>query len=184
MDLLTALSQTFDHTHRVIAGVRADQTGNPTPCAEWDVHALLGHALGVVAGIGSAVRGDAPPADEAGFVLADDAAAQFRSLADSTLAAWTDVDLTSEINIGAGPMPGSAALSINLVDTSTHAWDIARATGQPEDLPEELAALVLGICHGFVTDEIRGFAGFDPAVPVSADASSTTKLVAFLGRKP
>jgi uncharacterized protein (TIGR03086 family) len=184
MDLLTALSQTFDHTHGVIARVRSDQMGNPTPCTEWDVSALLGHALGVVAGIGGAVRGDAPPADGPGFVLADDAAAQFRSLADSTLAAWTKADLTSEINIGAGPMPGTAALSVNLLDTSTHAWDIARATGQPEDLPEELASLVLGICQGFVTDEIRGVAGFDPAVAVSADSSSTTKLVAFLGRKP
>jgi uncharacterized protein (TIGR03086 family) len=184
MDLLSALSQTFDHTHGVIAGVRADQMGNATPCTEWDVQALLGHALGVVAGIGGAVRGDPPPADGAAFVLADDAAAQFRSLADSTLAAWTKADLTSEINIGAGPMPGSDALSINLLDTSTHAWDVARATGQPADLPEELAALVLGICQGFVTDEIRGFAGFSPAVAVSDAASSTTKLVAFLGRTP
>ena len=70
------------------------------------------------------------------------------------------------------------------MDTSTHAWDLARATGQPEDLPAELASLILEICHSFVTDEIRNFAGFAPAVGVSADASSTTKLVAFLGRKP
>lgn len=184
MELLTALAQTFDHTHGVIAGVRADQMANPTPCTQWDVHALLGHALGVVAGIGGAVRGDAPPPDGAQFVLADDPAAQFRSLANSTLAAWTRADLTSEINIGAGPMPGSAALSINLLDTATHAWDIARATGQPEDLPADLASLVLEVCQTFVTDEIRGFAGFDPAVAVPADASSTTKLAAFLGRRP
>ncbi len=184
MDLLPALAQTFDHTHAVIARVRADQMTNPTPCTEWDVQALLGHTLGVVAGIGSAVRGDAPQPDGPGFVLADDAAAQFRSLADSTLAAWTGTDLASEVNIGAGPMPAAAALGINLLDTATHATDIARATGQPSELPGELADFVLGICQGFVTDEIRGFAGFHPAVAVPADASSTTKLVAFLGRNP
>ena len=121
MELVNALSQAFDHTHGVIAGVRADQMGNATPCSEWDVQALLGHAIGVVAGIGGAVRGEAPPADGAGFALADDAAAQFRSLADSTLAAWKTADLDQEINIGAGPMPGAAALSINLLDTATHA---------------------------------------------------------------
>lgn len=184
MDLLTALAKTFDHTHGVIAGVRADQMADPTPCTQWDVSALLGHAFGVVAGIGGAVRGDAPPPDGAGFVLADDPAAQFRALADRTLAAWTNADLAGEMNIGAGPMPGSAALSINLLDTATHSWDIARATGQPEDLPDDLASLVLEICQGFVTDEIRTFAGFDPAVTVPADASATTKLVAFLGRTP
>ena len=184
MDLLTALSQTFDHTHRVIAGVRADQISNATPCTEWDVKALLGHALGVVAGFGGAVRGDAPPAGDAAFVLADDPAAQFRGLADATLAAWKKADLNSEINIGAGPMPGTAALSVNLLDTSTHAWDIARATGQPEDLPEELATLVFGICQGFVTNDIRKLAGFAPVVALADNASTTSKLVAFLGRKP
>jgi uncharacterized protein (TIGR03086 family) len=184
MELLTALAQTFDHTHAVIAGVRADQMTNATPCTEWDVQALLGHTLGVVAGIGGGVRGDEAPADKSSFVLADDPAAQFRAIADGTLAAWRQADLDSEINIGAGPMPGTAALSINLLDTSTHAWDIARATGQPDELPEELASLVLGICQNFVTDELRGFAGFHPAVDVPDDSSTTAKLVAFLGRQP
>ncbi len=183
MELRAALTQTFDHTHGVIAGVRADQMGNATPCTEWDVKALITHALGVIAGIGSAVRSEAPK-ERAAFALDGDPAAQFRALADGTLAAWKNVDLNSEINIGAGPMPGSAALSINLLDTATHSWDIARATGQSEALPEELAALIFGICQGFVTDEIRSFAGFRPAVPVSADANSTLKLVSFLGRKP
>jgi uncharacterized protein (TIGR03086 family) len=185
MDLLTALAESFDHTHGVIAGVRADQLANATPCREWDVEALLGHAIGVVAGIGSAVRGDAPPADgAAAFVLAADPATQFRTLADGTLAAWRAADLSGEMNIGAGPMPATAALSINLLDTSTHSWDIARATGQREDLPEDLAAVVLEVGHGVVSDEVRGLAGFDPAVAVADDASSTEKLVAFLGRQP
>lgn len=184
MDLLAALAQSFDHTHGVIAGVRPDQLTSPTPCSEWDVRALLGHTIGVVAGIGSAVRGDASSPDSSPLEVADDPAAQFRSVADGTLAAWRAADLGQEFNIGAGPMPSSAALSINLLDTSTHAWDVARATGQPEDLPEDLAALVFGVCQGFVTDEIRGFAGFSPAVPVPDGATSTTKLVAFLGRNP
>ena len=183
MDLISALAQTFDHTHGVIAGVRPEQLGNPTPCSEWDVRGLLSHALGVVAGIGSAVGGEAPGAPDS-FVLDDDAAAQFRALADRTLAAWTAAGLDGETNIGAGPMPRQAAISINLLDTATHSWDIARATGQPEALPADLAAVVLGLCTQIVTDEVRGFAGFDPAVAVADDADPTTQLVAFLGRRP
>lgn len=183
MDLITALTQTFDHTHSLIAGVRPDQLDNPTPCSEWDVRGLLSHALGVVAGIGAAVGGEAP-SDSDAFALEDDPAAQFRSLADRTLAAWTAAGLDGETNIGAGPMPRQAAISINLLDTATHSWDIARATGQPEAMPTELANVVLGICKQVVTDEIRGFAGFNPAITVSADADPTTQLVAFLGRQP
>jgi uncharacterized protein (TIGR03086 family) len=183
MDLISALAQTFDHTHGVIGGVRADQFANPTPCREWDVRALLGHAIGVVAGIGAAVGGDAP-GDPGAFVLDPDPAAQFRTIADRTLAAWKAAGLEGETNIGAGPMPRQAAISINLLDTATHSWDIARATGQPEALPTDLANLVLGICKGVVTDEVRGFAGFDSAVAVSDDADPTIQLVAFLGRQP
>ena len=73
---------------------------------------------------------------------------------------------------------------MDLLDTATHSWDIATATGQKAALPDELAATRLSVCQGFVTDEIRGFAGFDPAVPVAADAGPTDQLVAFLGRRP
>ena len=81
-------------------------------------------------------------------------------------------------------MPVTIALSINLVDIATHSWDIARATGQPAELPDGLATTVLGAAQGFVTDDIRSFAGIDPAVAVGADATPTERLVAFLGRRP
>ncbi|MGF1599150.1 MAG: TIGR03086 family metal-binding protein [Acidimicrobiales bacterium] len=183
MDLTAALAQTFDHTHVVIAGVKPDQLGNPTPCSEWDVRGLLSHTLGVVAGIGAAVGGDAQSSPDS-FVLADDVAAQFRALADRTLAAWRAVGLDGETNIGAGPMPRQAAISINLLDTATHSWDIARATGQPEALPTELADMILGVSQQVVSDDVRRVAGFAPAIGAADDADPTTKLVAFLGRQP
>ena len=66
MDLLDALEQTFDHAHDVIAGVRADQYDDKTPCAEWTVRDLLDHMIGVVAGLGAAagvdVRHEVDPA--------------------------------------------------------------------------------------------------------------------------
>ena len=184
MDPITALSQTFDHTHRLISGVRADQMGDTTPCSEWDVATLLTHTIGVVSGIASALNGSPSTSSIKDFQLGDDAAAQFRHEADVNLAAWRAAGLEGETNIGAGPMPKQAAIGINLLDTATHSWDIARATGQPDELPTELAAMILGICQGFVTDEIRQGAGFLPPVPVPDAASPTAQLVAFLGRRP
>ena len=182
MDLIAALGQTFTHTAGVIAAVRPDQFDCSTPCAEWNLRALLGHTIGVIDNIGGSVRGEALR-DPAAFVVTD-AAAQFQAAADATLAAWTASGLDGETNIGAGPMPKQAAISINLLDTAMHSWDIAKATGQPAALPADLAAMVLGICRGFITDEVRGFAGFAPAVNVADDADPTTQLAAFLGRQP
>jgi uncharacterized protein (TIGR03086 family) len=81
-------------------------------------------------------------------------------------------------------MPAHAGIGINLLDTTTHSWDVARATGQRAELPDELATTVLVVAHGIVDDDTRRFAGIAPAVPVAADASPTDQLVAFLGRQP
>ncbi len=145
---------------------------------------LLAHMFGVVANMGRGARGEALLDDVNAFALETDLSAQFRAEADGTLAAWTARGTEGEVNIGAGPMPVPAGLSINLLDTAMHSWDIARATGQETRLPDELAETVLGVCRGFVSDEIRGFAGFDPAIDIASDAPPTDQLAAFLGRRP
>lgn len=182
MDTIEALEQVFAHTGRVIGGVTPAQLDRPTPCAEWNVRQLLTHTVGVVANIGHGVKGE-ETRDIMSFPLAAAPGPQFNEIAADTLAAWKARGLDGETNIGAGPMPASAAIGINLLDTLTHAWDIARATGQPEELPEPATTMVLGICKGFITDELRQFAGFAAAIEPPAGASTTQQLVAFLGRE-
>lgn len=189
MELLPALETTFDHAHRVIARIGPEQAHESTPCRDWDLEQLVGHTMSVVANIGRAVGGPAASAgedatDDAGFRLTTDAGERFRQLADTTLAAWRTADLTATVDIGAGPMPAETALAINLLDTGTHSWDIARATGQDETMPDGLAEYILSLVDGFITDDIRGFAGFDPAVPIDDHAMASHRLAAFLGRRP
>lgn len=184
METLDALAQTFDHAAAVIGGVRPEQLSAATPCTEWDVRALLTHTIGVVTNIGCGVRGEALIPDVNAIALDTDFAHQFRTAADGTLAAWRVSGLDDEVNIGAGPMPASLGAQINLVDTASHAWDIARATGQPEALPPALAAAVLASAQRFVSDDIRNFAGIAAPVEVGADATPTDAFVAFMGRRP
>jgi uncharacterized protein (TIGR03086 family) len=184
MDLLDALAQTFDHAAKVVAGVRPDQLDDPTPCRDWDVKALVTHTIVVVMNMGRGASDSELLADMNAVPLDADIGAQFRAEADRTLAAWTAHGLEGDVNVGAGPMPAQVGIEINLLDTATHAWDIARATGQDANLPNEAAATALAACQGIVTDDIRTFAGFDPAVSMSGDASPTDQLVAFLGRQP
>jgi len=184
MELLDALSQTFDHAAKVIAGVRSEQLDAATPCREWDVRALVSHTIGVVENIGRGASGAELLTDVNSVPLDADIGAQFRAEADRTLAAWTARGLDGEVDIGAGPMPIAVGIGINLLDTAAHSWDIARATGQDANLPDAVAATVFAVCQGIVTDDLREFAGFDPAIVVGDDAGPTEQLVAFLGRKP
>jgi uncharacterized protein (TIGR03086 family) len=181
MDLLTALDQTFAHAGGVIAGVRPEQLDDPTPCEKWSVRELLEHMIGVVDGIGASVSGGAP---DGPFELGPDPAAQFRQASAANLAAWrTPGKLDEVIDGGPGPMPGQVLAGINLLDTATHAWDLATATGQPAALPEGVAAVALDASHQIVTPEIRA-GRFGPEVAAGDGAGPTDQLVAFLGRRP
>jgi len=180
MELLPALSRSFDQMHRVASGVTADDYGRSTPCSDWDVAALMTHAFGVVDAMGTVASGGAPGA----FTLDRNApGAQFRTLADKALAAWkADGVFQREMALGAGPMPGQMYASINVLDTLTHAWDLAIATDQDATIDDDLATFTLGLCEQIIRPEIRS-GRFDDAVPTSPDASATERLVAFLGRK-
>ena len=64
-----------------------------------------------------------------------------------------------------------------------HAWDLARATGQPVALDEdECAALLEGMLP--LDDLLRSSGQYGPRVPVPDDASAVDRLVGFIGRDP
>ena len=46
MDVVTTFERVLDTTSQVIDRVEPDQLGNPTPCAEWDVRAVINHITG------------------------------------------------------------------------------------------------------------------------------------------
>ena len=87
------------------------------------------------------------------------------------------------IDAGPAPMPGHALAGINLLDTATHTWDLATATGQPAELPDLVATAALEASRVLVTPEIRR-GRFGAEQPTPAHASTTDRLVAFLGRQP
>jgi uncharacterized protein (TIGR03086 family) len=180
MDLIDALDRTFAQAHDVVAGVRPDQYDDKTPCTEWTVRDLLEHMIGVVEGLGAAASGRAPEP----FTLSADPAAQLDAAATSAMVGWrTPGVLDRIVDAGPGPMPGYALASINLLDTATHTWDLATATGQPTALPDEVATAALEASRAIVNAELRP-GRFGPEVPAPAGANPTEALVAFLGRTP
>ena len=72
-------------------------------------------------------------------------------------------------------------MQIRLFDLLAHGWDLARATGQPVELPEDAAELSLKFVRVQLTEDARP-GRFGPVQPVAGDAPAIERLVAFLGR--
>jgi len=172
-------------TGRTVAGIGADQVGAPTPCGEMDTGTLLGHLVGGMdwfSGVAESGAGapfpETPPITEA-------LAATFDASADRLRAAWAaDETLTREYPMPWGPAPGWQLVSYGMVEVLVHGWDLAKATGQPADLPDDLAETALFSVQQWGEETLRQPGMFGPAVPVADDASPTDRLVAFLGRTP
>jgi uncharacterized protein (TIGR03086 family) len=125
--------------------------------------------------------GGLPPADLAG----DDPAAAYAEAAAAALAAAGAGDALTRVHpTPLGEMPGPGLAGFTTLDILVHGWDLARATRQPSDLDGRLAAHALDFAtHALATPESRA-GRIGPALAPPDGATATSRLVAFLGRRP
>ena len=169
-------------TERVVEAIRPEQLGFSTPCSDWDVRALLGHVVGVLA-LHAAVLRDEEPDEPMVDLGDDDPLKAYRSGVEELLAAAGGDALERIHRTPMGEMPGHAAVAFVMMDVIVHGWDLARATGQTMAVPEDVAADVLGFVRQAIPDEQRA-PHIGPAVAVAPSAPALDQLVAFLGRTP
>jgi uncharacterized protein (TIGR03086 family) len=175
-----------------VHAVRDDQWSAPTPDTEWSVGDLVGHLVDehrwappLFHGLDldsarKVVEGtrDLPVDGGVGANLAeawDEAAA-------ASADAVTDADaLERTVELSRGPTPARDYLNEMTFDLTVHAWDLAKAIGYEQALPEDLVAYV----YEQVKDsDFSGSNLFQPAVDVPDDAPLIDKLVARTGRTP
>jgi uncharacterized protein (TIGR03086 family) len=175
-------------TESIVAAVRPGQLGLPTPCAEYDVRALLSHTVGGltrIALIGEGADALAVPVRADG-VPDDGWLAAYRAAAARAAAAWADdAKLDAGFVVPWGKVPGRVAISGYVQEILTHGWDLARATGQPTELDPELASWVLAVARRILPPEPRGGeVPFGPVLPAPPGAGPYAQLAAWLGRQP
>jgi uncharacterized protein (TIGR03086 family) len=194
-DILGAYAQAIEQANSVVAGVRLDQMANATPCPKWDTRALLNHLVGsnlMMSAVGSGrTMGEGASGTEAvaslGDVVGDDPAAAYRAASSSALEAFRAPGaLERSWKLPFGEIPGAAALNIHFTETITHAWDLAKATGQLDRLDDGLAAAGEAVARGFVQPEYRNEAGdpYGAEVSVPEGASASDRFAGFMGRTP
>jgi uncharacterized protein (TIGR03086 family) len=188
MDLL-AMQQACAATDRIIERITAEQLDLPTPCSDWNVGALLGHVVGTLS-LGAALLSDSTPTVAmgpgdvpAGDVLEGDALKSYRVGVEALLVAASGGAHDRPHATPLGEMPGMVLGGFTTLDIAVHGWDLAKATGQPAALDEDLAAAVLEFACQTITADSRA-PRIGPEVSAPEHASSLDRLVAFLGRQP
>ena len=153
-------------------------TTRRTPCPDWDVAALADHLVDTIARLGAAA-GLPVTVSDGGSIDA-----RIQRLTKPLLTQWGRRGLDDEVHFAGRALPGRLALGIVCLELLIHGWDFAVALDRPYDVPDDLAEHVLGLAHQTLTEQSRLTAGFDPPVPVPADADTLDRLVALTGRDP
>jgi uncharacterized protein (TIGR03086 family) len=181
-------ARSLDQTEQQIAAVRPAELSNRTPCADYDVRALLGHVVGVLhkiarVGAGADAR-DVPDVidgiDDDGWV---DAFTRARGDAERV---WVDDEkLDRLVTLPWATLPGRVALDGYTHEFTVHSWDLAHATDRLAELDPDLAAQALEAFPKFAPPEARSGQGpFGPVVPMPDDPDIYTRLASYLGRRP
>jgi len=184
MNPTDVLAQSQDVARGVLANVTPDQLDLDTPCQEWKVSQLIDHLVGGQHWARSGLQG-VEMADTGEGSAQGDFVAVFDQAAKDNLAAFSeDGALARTVNPGFGDMPAAALMGLSSTDTFTHAWDLARATGQDTDLAPELAAQLLDQSRQAIQPAFRSDEGtiFGPEQAAPEGASAADQLAAFLGR--
>ena len=186
MSIVKLHDRALETVTAIVANVERSQFGLPTPCAEFDVRALLNHMIGGnhrFVAIANGEPGASVPAT--GDFVDDDALTPYRESADALSEAWSEPALLERtVHLPFGDFPGEMALGIHTVEVVVHGWDLANATGQPTELDPELYEVAWQHTKD-LDDSFRGTGGpFGAAVTVPAGATDTDRLMAWLGRQP
>ncbi|GAA1251052.1 TIGR03086 family metal-binding protein [Prauserella halophila] len=183
-DLDTSLRAVGD----IVAGIRTDQWQAATPCSEWSVRDVTNHlALGSKLFVELLAGKPGYPLDpDSADALGDDPAGSYRAHAADVVTAFRGPGaLEQVIEAPVGAIPGIAAVQLRTVEDLVHGWDLAVATGQRVDYPDDIVERALTFTRGQLPDTESDADGpFAPPQPHADDAPPIDRLVALLGRRP
>jgi uncharacterized protein (TIGR03086 family) len=180
------LAYQVDTLTKLVANVRPDQMNAPTPCTEWDMRALLNHFVGGAGMFAAAFNGEDVQIESDGpgpdLVGDDPLGAWHAGIAAFNSAVDEPGAVDRMIALPFGTMPGGVVLEILKFDLTVHCWDVAKATGQTFEPPDDVVAHADAVARQMLTPEMRGGGAFGPEVTPPGDATPIERLVAFTGR--
>jgi uncharacterized protein (TIGR03086 family) len=171
----------------VVRAIPDEALAAPTPCADYDVKALVNHLFQVVVEFQKlAAKGESDFSATPDRVGAGpDWRERFAEETDKLVAAWSAPG-AEEGTAGAWKMPAGLVGSMALLDLTVHVWDLARAMGQEyrvddgvDPVLERLAGAVAELAP-----TARSTGVFAEPVRVAEGASALERLLGQTGRDP
>ena len=165
-----------------VAAVEPDEWSNPSPCAEWTARDVVGHVVDVHGMMLRPLGDRAEPGAErrrgpAGRLPRR--SADLEHVLDDPDRADTAYDGTF------GRTKVSATVDQFMgFDLVVHGWDLARATGQDETIPEPEVDRILAFVDQLGTTTMRENGVTGPEVAVPGEAPKQDRMLGLLGRDP
>jgi len=185
MDAAELHRRTTESWMRRVGAVGAGQWGNPTPCTEWDVRALVNHVVGedrwtvplmagsTIADVGAQFDGD---------LLGDDGVdAAHTAAVEAVRSVAAQLPSVGEVQLSYGAESPQEYVRQLSADHLIHGWDLAVATGGDPGLDPELVAEVAS----WFAEREEGYRGAGIiAERAASDGDPQSDLLAAFGRDP
>ncbi|MEU3194990.1 TIGR03086 family metal-binding protein [Streptomyces sp. NPDC006992] len=169
-------------TDPVVRGVRDEQLSLPTPCADYDVRALLNHLFHVVIGFQALAGRGTADFSSTPDRLTGDWRARFREETVELAKAWSAPDALEGVSQGMG-LPQRTVAHMVMGDLLVHGWDLARATDQ-DYRPDPAALDEAGPAFAEMAPMARKAGVFGEEIPPPPGATPFERLLMLSGRDP
>lgn len=170
---------------RVLLQVDDEHLELETPCAGWNVQALISHVVLGDASVPLLFAGDPLPSTMAidTSILGPNPVATWRGTALAAIEAWrAEGAMDKIVQHPVGERPGSVFARFRLVDMLGHTWDLAQAIGVDADIPDALAEAALDFLFPML-DELAESKVFGAPVTPPPDSDATVRFLALIGRQ-
>lgn len=187
MDIVDLYRRSLVEFTSRVQKVQPHQWSGPTPCAEWDVGALVNHVVGedrwtvplfggaTIAEVGAAFEGDLLGTEPVGNAI--EAAEQATAVVSEPGA------LQRTVHLSFGDTPAEEYVWQLLADHLVHAWDLTVAIGaEPRLDPDVVSACATWFAAREELYRQAGVISDRTAVPDSADDQD--RLLSSFGRDP
>jgi uncharacterized protein (TIGR03086 family) len=162
-----------------VRGVAPDQWSAPTPCSDWAVRDLVAHVIGTHRRVIATLHATDPvEVDPKG-----DLPGQWLAASGAIAKAMDDETQASKVVGGMfGEQPFESLVArLVCTDTLVHGWDLARATGQDEQLDPQAVSRSMDFLAP-IDEAIRRPGGFGAKITPPAGSDEQTRFLNFCGR--
>jgi uncharacterized protein (TIGR03086 family) len=184
------LGPAADQMAAIVLNIREEQLAEPTPCDRTSVADMLTHVHGLSIAFRDAARKilgptTSTPAAADGAQLPGDWRHSIQVQLAELVEAWRAPEAwQGETMAGGLTMPAEVTGLVVNNELVLHAWDLARATGQPYEVhPANLEASWQFVVN--TPDDPKAREGlFGPRLPIADDAPLLDRTLAYAGRDP